>query len=196
MQVHRVYADLETTGLDPEYHSIIEVGAVSLDAKGNEVSSYQSLCNPGDWAMKNSQPEAFEVNGIDPDEVRAARPIEDVAREFLAYLNNGATLHAFPVSFERGFLERAPWSLEVARWGDCIQEAARTVLGAAGVLRYIRGRPKRPKLSEAAAFFNIKQSRAHRALEDARTTAQVHVALMAPPDPVMDEVQKLTEDGM
>ena len=198
MQVARVYLDVETTGLDPAYHSVIEVGAVAVDAEGHEIGHYQSLCNPGDWAMKNSEPKAFEVNRIDPDEVRAARPITSVAGEFLAWLDKRAVLHAFPVVFEDGFLKLDPWNILEKLWGECVQEAARSIMSSAGALPYKFGKPKLPKLSEAATFFKVEPERLHRALADARTTALVYEVILRQRtlDPSGDEVEKIMKDGL
>lgn len=38
-----VWIDLETTGLDPDVHSIIEVAAIITDNKYNQVDSYESV---------------------------------------------------------------------------------------------------------------------------------------------------------
>lgn len=172
MQVHRVYLDIETTGLDSERHGIIEVGAVAVDSNGVEVGSYQSLCNPGDEALRNASPEALEVNGIDPDAVRKAPLTEQVSREVYAWLDLYATLHAFPVAFERAFLRVKPWFFPDTRWDECVQEAAQDAMATAGA-------PKWPRLAEAARFFNIEIVRAHRALDDARTTAKIHAEILA-----------------
>ena len=38
--------DIETTGLDPMFDSIIELGAIKFE-NGNQISQFQSLVNPG-----------------------------------------------------------------------------------------------------------------------------------------------------
>jgi len=198
VQVARVYCDLETSGLDPVYHSVVEVGAIAVDPGGLEVGEFQSLAFPGDWAMQNSDPNAFDISGIDPAEVRNARPIDQVALEFREWIRKYGRLHAYPLEFERGFLGRAPWSVPVMLWGDCIMEAAKSVMAAAGALPLRFGKPKRPKLSEAAVFFGVKAERFHRALDDARTTARIHLAILARRDETAaaDEVRHLMEDGL
>lgn len=196
-QITRIYCDLETTGLDPEHHSVIEIGAVSVDADGRETGSYQSLCNPGDQAMRNSEPKAFEVNGIDPKEVMRAPPIEEVAGKFRDWLDKKALIYAFPVAFESSFLVKKPWTLEVGRWGVCVMAAVRSIMGDAGALPIRYGKYKRPKLIEAAAFFSVTVERSHRALDDARTTAKVHAEVLTyQQDPFLDEAEKLMKEGM
>ncbi len=173
-----IYCDLETTGLDPEYHAIVEVGAVAMDERGIEISSFQSLCNPGEDAMRNSNPEAFEVSGIDPADVRKAEPIVMVAHKFAFWCAEYGQLHAFPNVFERGFLRKEPWTIaDDERWGECVQAAAQEVMGKAGVLPFRFGKPKFPRLEEAARFFGISSPRFHRALDDARVTGKIHCAI-------------------
>ncbi len=196
-QIARTFIDLETTGLDPEHHSVIEIGAVAVDVDDQEIDSYQSLCNPGEWAMRNSEPKAFEVNGIDPKNVISARPIEVVSGEFLKWLDKRALIYAFPVSFESSFLVKKPWRIDQGRWAPCVMAAVRSIMGAAGALPLMYGKPKRPKLTEAAAFFSVTVDRSHRALDDARTTARVHAEVLRyQQDPLLDEVEKLMKDGM
>ncbi len=195
-KVARVYLDLETTGLDPERHSVIEVGAFAVDTAGDEVSNFQAICNPGELAMRNSEPKAFKVNGIDPQDVLRAPPIEVVAECFMDWLDKSAELYAFPVAFESRFLVKKPWSIDKGRWAPCVMAAVRSIMGAAGALQMIHGKPKRPKLVEAAAFFGVTVERSHRALDDARTTAKIHKeVLVYQQDPLMDEAEKL-KDGM
>lgn len=198
MQVARVYLDLETTGLDPKYHSVIEVGAVAVNPQGGELASYESLANPGEWAMKNSEPKAFEVSKISPDDVRAARPIAEVAAEFCAWLREHmGSLHAFPVVFEKSFLSPAPWKVELG-WGECIQEAARDIMAQNKALPVRYGKPKLPRLTEAAEFFGVPVRRSHRALDDAKTTARVHTEIIdhRAIEPIVDEARHLIQDGM
>lgn len=198
-QVDAVYLDTETTGLDPAHHSVIEVGAVLLGPSGVELASYQSLANPGEWAMKNSEPRAFEVSGIDPADVRAARPIEEVAREFREWLSaHAGTIYAYPLAFDQKFLLVPPWSVQAPTWGKCVMLAAQDIMGKAGVLPLKYGRPKFPKLSEAAAFFHVSSPRFHRALDDARTAGKIHRAIvdLTVEEAASYEAENLMEGGM
>lgn len=171
------FCDLETTGLDAQYHAVIEIGAVAMDALGTEVSSFQSLCNPGEDAMRNSDPRAFEISGIDPDDVRRAEPIQIVATKFGFWCADYGLLHAFPNVFEKDFLRKDPWAIGADRWGECVQTAAQEVMAKAGVLPMRYGKPKFPRLSEAAQFFGITSPRFHRALDDARATGKIQHAI-------------------
>jgi DNA polymerase III epsilon subunit-like protein len=198
MQVARVYLDVETTGLDRQYHSVIEVGGVAVSRDGAELACFGSLVNPGDWAMRNSEPRAFEVNEIDPKEVRAARPIHLVAVDFSKWLcDHLGVLHAFAVEFDQGFLSVDPWKVG-HRWGECIQQASRNIMARHGALPIRYGKPKLPRLTEAAEFFGVTVVRSHRALDDARTTARLHTEILRRRElePIVDEADHLIQEGM
>jgi DNA polymerase III epsilon subunit-like protein len=77
--------------------------------------------------------------------------------------------------------------------------AAMRVIGAAGALRRrTTGDFKWPTLDEAASFFGVSRVACHRALDDARTAARVHRALLLreEEESLSDEVRLLMEDGL
>lgn len=173
----RVYIDLETTGTDPGRHAIVEVAAVAFRG-GQELDSYTSLVNPGEAALAAADPRALDVNQIELAQIRSAPPTDRIANELHGFLHrHNAVLYAFPVSFESSFLAKAPWSLN--NWGECIMQAVQEAMASEGALPLINGKPKRPRLGEAAAFFGVTGcGPAHRSLSDARKLARVHHELM------------------
>lgn len=189
----KIYVDLETTGVDPDRHAIIEIGAVVF-VDGKEIASFSELVNPGEEALAAADPRAIDVNQIDLAQVRAARPTLEVASAFRVFLEmHRGLLYAFPVDFESSFLKKAPWSL--SSWGDCVMKAVRDMMAAEGALPMINGAPKRPRLGEAAAFFGVTGcGPAHRSLSDARKTGRVHQELLSRQS-VEDEAASMM-DGM
>lgn len=59
-----IVLDIETTGLDPEKHSIIEVGAIDYS---NPMNIFNEKCQI--WPGAEIDPEALSVNGFNVDEV-------------------------------------------------------------------------------------------------------------------------------
>lgn len=170
----RVYVDLETTGIDPEKHAIIEVGAAVFEG-GLEVAAFEELVNPGEAALEAASRRAMDVNKIDLVQVRAARPTVVVAEALRDFLKrHPGVLYAFPVEFESSFLRKPPWNL--TSWGDCVMKAVREMMIAENALALgFDGKPRRPKLGEAAAFFGVTGcGPAHRSLSDARKTGRIH----------------------
>lgn len=176
-----VELDVETTGKKSPRAHIIEVAAVVLDERYNELAHFESLANPGDEAMQYADPEALRVNRITPEMVRQAPPSEIVARDLNLFLDQfwGATFHAFNNEFDQWFLEKDPWTIRPRRWGECVMNAAMEIMARAQVLR-IRddGKPKWPRLTEAAAFFKVPYGDGHRALHDCRVAGKVHAEIL------------------
>ena len=60
-----IVLDIETTGLDPRRHSIIEVGAIDFDCPGNY---FKERCQIWDGAEIDFK--ALDINGLTFDEIR------------------------------------------------------------------------------------------------------------------------------
>jgi DNA polymerase III epsilon subunit-like protein len=131
------------------------------------------------------------VNGLSAEQIRqSGRPEAAAAVELDRFLSRfwGATLHAYNVEFDRWFLEREPWKIPVASWGECVMAAAKGAMDLG----------KNPRLATAARYFGVGPSGAHRALADARTAARVHQAILdrRAKEESDDEVKHLMEDGL
>ena len=93
-----VVIDLETTGLDPEYESIIEIAAMRVN--GNAVvDSLSSLINPG------YEIDEFitDLTGITNEMLASAPPIEDYLPEFLEFIKD-SVLVGHNVNFDINFI--------------------------------------------------------------------------------------------
>lgn len=177
------FVDVETTGLDPALHHVVEVAACVFNRDGDEEDRFQTLVNPGADALRSADPKAMVVNGITGEALSGAPPPEAAAavlRHFL--VSNGwpaATLvHSFNSEFDCGFLSRSPWGLADG-WGECVMKAAVEVMARMGAIRLVNGQPRRVRLEEAARFFGVEAVGAHRALPDARMAANVHLSVLS-----------------
>ncbi|MDZ7797345.1 MAG: hypothetical protein U5N56_10030 [Candidatus Marinimicrobia bacterium] len=56
---------METTGLQPGYHEMIDIGLVITDVRGNIIDSLFLLIQPAH--PERLQPGAYEVNAFDAD---------------------------------------------------------------------------------------------------------------------------------
>lgn len=176
-----IFPDVETTGKKTPQARIIEVAAVVLNEKFEEIDSFSSLSNPGFDAMLEADPEAMSINGISPEEVAAAPAADDVARLFEAFLDKhwGGFLFAYNRDFDMWFLEQRPWNIARNRWGECVMLAAMDAMVKAGKAELRRdGTPKWPSLAKAAVHFKVTQGAAHRALVDARTAGAIYARIM------------------
>lgn len=90
--------DLETTGLDPWKHEILEVGAIKF-RDGREVDRFHSYVLP-----KKAIPyEATRVNGITLETVLGAPPISKIQDSFTKFVSDD-TIVGFNVQFDKLFI--------------------------------------------------------------------------------------------
>src|SRR5687768_11548163 len=97
----RVYVaiDLETTGLDPNRDTIIEIGAVCFQAE-RVLDRFVSFVNPQRKIPLRIQ----QITGIRNSDVANAPTLAQVAPELLAFVHsNVAAVVAHNASFDLGF---------------------------------------------------------------------------------------------
>jgi len=175
-----IFIDIETNGLDPERHSVVEVAVVVVGAGDRIVQEFSSLADPGPTALMATEPEALRVNGLTIEEIQAAPPAVEVARKLKECLDGykDYPIHAYHRNFDEDFLRRPPWEVK-GLWGECVMEAAAKVMEYAGALRSRRhGKPKYPTLTEAAHYFGVAVEGLHRGLLDAKLLHRVYSALL------------------
>lgn len=103
--------DLETTGLDPEHHSVIEVGYVLWSAKARTLIEAYSTLLPAAEDGSGSE----KVNGIPRDFVAVESEVGDpeVAWALVdAAAGRADVIVAHSAKFDRGFVEALPRQFE------------------------------------------------------------------------------------
>lgn len=97
--------DLETTGLDPKKHEIIEFGAYIFYTDGYKIpDTYTFKIKPRH--IENADPAALQINGYNEEEWKDAISLE----EFKTWVKGklpGFTFCSFPLLFDYGFMEAA-----------------------------------------------------------------------------------------
>jgi DNA polymerase III epsilon subunit family exonuclease len=161
-----VVVDVETTGLRPGQARICEIGAVRVEALA-PAGAFETLVDPG----VPLPPLVSSLTGIaDADLVSAPGPAVAV-RRFLDFAGE-AVLVAHNARFDVGFLDR-----EVERLTG--RRMAAPVIDTVGLARrLLAGRVPRASLASLSYFFGTSVEPCHRALPDARATAEILVALV------------------
>ncbi len=159
----RVYValDLETTGLDPKRDQIIEIGAIRF--QGNRIlDQFVTFVNPGRAIPLRIQ----QLTGIRASDVAKAPSLTEVAPELLAFVGaDVAAVVAHNAGFDMGFLRAG---------GINFQRPALDTFELATILL---PRASSYSLGELCRQLSIALEEAHRALDDARATAQLFMHL-------------------
>ena len=162
-----VVVDLETTGLRPGRSAICEIGAVRVEAL-LPAGTFQTLVDPG----VPVPPAISGITGLEDRDLRGAPKPATAVRSFLAFAGEDAVIVAHNARFDLAFLDREVEALTGRR-------LAGPVVDTVGLARrLLAGRVPRVGLASLAHFFGTSTRPCHRALPDARATAEILVALV------------------
>ena len=156
-----VVFDLETTGFSPIKDKIIEIGAVKVE-NGVITDNYSTFVNPG-------VPIPFEITqltSITDQMVMDSPDIDTILPEFLSFVGD-AVLVAHNASFDVGFVEQN------CRYQGITPDF--TSVDTVALARILLPTLSKFKLNVVAKALNISQEHHHRAVDDARVTAEIYV---------------------
>jgi DNA polymerase III epsilon subunit-like protein len=93
----KAFVDVETTGLDPQTHEMIEFAVVYED---NKTVSFKIQPR----RMDKASPEALKINGYTPEKWQEALPLDRAASQIANALQN-CILVGHNVKFDMGFIQ-------------------------------------------------------------------------------------------
>ncbi|MFV0364163.1 MAG: PolC-type DNA polymerase III [Suipraeoptans sp.] len=177
-----VVFDIETTGFSAISDKIIEIGAVKV-VGGEIVDNFSSFVNP-------RVPIPFKITqltSITDQMVMSAESIEEVLPKFLNFVGDAA-LVAHNAGFDVGFIEQNMRYQEI--------EGQFTVLDTIALARILLPTLSRFKLNTVAKALNISLENHHRAVDDAKATAEIFVKFISMlKDSGIDTLSKLNTYG-
>ncbi|MBX4269399.1 PolC-type DNA polymerase III [Clostridium estertheticum] len=154
-----VVFDLETTGLSSENDKIIEIGALKIE-NGKIVDRFSEFVNPGiDIPYK-----IIELTGITNDNVSDAASIGDVLPKFLEFTKD-SVLVAHNSDFDASFIKK-----NSQRLGLKFENA---IMDTIPLAKYLLKDLKTFKLNTVAKYLGITLENHHRAVDDAKATADI-----------------------
>ena len=164
-----VSIDLETTGLLYKEDGIIELAAVRF-RDGKEEACFHTYINPG-----REIPERItELTGISQEQVKDAPAFPDICQEVLGFIGEDV-LMAHHISFDYAFLKRAVVNYAPSGW---VKEHGfeRKGIDTLKIARAFLPALESRSLGALCKHYGISLD-AHRALEDARATANLYLKL-------------------
>ena len=162
--------DVETTGLEPARHHIIQLAVIITDAHGGELDAWATDVRPARWPWMRVGP--HRVHGISRRRVGRAPSTAAVIDEFLRR-TEGLAVVAHNLAFDLGFLQAEARSVgreipDGPHW--CTLTLSRSL---------DRGFTRSHKLSDLCLRYGVSLDRPHDALEDARAAAAIIPGLLA-----------------
>jgi DNA polymerase III epsilon subunit family exonuclease len=176
--------DTETTGLQKECGSIIEIGAVKFNADGILGEPFDALLKPPVCIP----PFVEKLTGITNQSVCSCPTASEILPEFMKFLGGEKTiLVAHNANFDMGFL-----NAELGRLGmeSVKNSVVDTLKSAICLYPEFRGESEKGqyKLQNLAKRFGIEVFAAHRASDDARVCMELFKRI------VFDSENKIVEE--
>lgn len=163
--------DIETTGLSPDWDSIIEIAASKFH-KGNLVDTFTSLIKPDDFTTDESFLDDFIVNltGITDEMLSKADSTALVLSKFYSFIGN-SILVGHNVNFDINFLyDNCEHVIHKYLSNDFIDTMR--------LSRRIHKELNHHKLSDLVQYYNLSYENAHRALSDVEITSKCYICLV------------------
>ena len=154
-----VVFDIETTGLSSENDSIIEIGAVKIE-NGKIVDRFNEFVNPGiDIPYK-----IIELTGITNDTVENAASIGEILPKFLGFVKESVVV-AHNADFDASFIKKNSERLNL--------KFENAIMDTIPLAKYLLKDLKTFKLKVIAKHLGISLENHHRAVDDAKATAEI-----------------------
>ncbi|KMT23073.1 PolC-type DNA polymerase III [Clostridium cylindrosporum] len=159
-----VVFDIETTGLNKSSEEITEIGAVKVkDMK--IIDTFSALINP----LKPIPYEITNLTGITNEMVKDKDTIKEVMPRFLDFIGDCPVV-AHNAKFDTGFIKE-----------KCSRESLEfnsTIIDTLTLSRWLVKGIKKYKLNILAQHFNVQLENHHRAVDDAKATAEIFIKLI------------------
>ena len=161
-----VVVDLETTGLEPRLDKIIEIAAVKV-VNGKIIDEWNTLVNPGMFIPQITT----DITGITTEMVKDSPAFIDVIDDYLAFMGTDSIFVAHNVDFDHAFLN------------EHLKAHNRKLMPNPYLCTFKLAKRVHPNLSRyglgfLAESFGVELPQAHRALHDARATAELFVKFL------------------
>lgn len=152
--------DIETTGLDPMYDEIIEIGAIKIE-DGKEIETFSTLIKP-EYEIDEF---ITELTGITNEMLMNAPKINEVLPKFMDFIK-GSVILGHNVNFDINFI-----------YDNLINEDMYPItndfVDTLRLSRKLLPELKHHRLSDLANYYNIDTTGNHRSLTDVRITIEI-----------------------
>ncbi len=156
-----VIFDIETTGLSNTQDKIIEIGAVKITS-GQIVDTYSTFVNP-EIPLPDK---IIKLTNITDDMLKDSFTIDKILPEFLNFIGD-SVLVAHNANFDVGFIRTNALNNQI--------KITNTVLDTLELSRTLFPDLSKHKLNVIAEYLGISLENHHRAVDDAKATAEIFI---------------------
>ena len=179
MKKHNLaFVDVETTGLDPEKHEIIELALVLVRQKGDKGNEFEVI---EEFEIKikpefigRADPQALKVNGYDPSQWIFASTLAEAMKVF-GEKTKDAIFVAHNMTFDYAFIDKAFKQTSVPN--EMFYAKLDTISMAYAKL-HNNPMVEKFRLQKLCEYFGVENAKAHTALSDTRALFEVYKHLM------------------
>lgn len=161
--------DTETTGLHPHLgDAIIEIAAMQIDQKGQELGQFQRFIQSG----IPSHPETIPIHGLtDQFIAKHGQPLEQVIPAFVEFIGDKALVGHNIRGFDMKFINRHLIEIGLAPLEN-------ELIDTLDLARQKIPQLERHSLGALATHYGIDYSKAHRAMEDVKINVEIFLKLL------------------
>jgi len=163
-----VFVDVETTGLSPDIHEVIEIACLVASGRDfKELNCYEAKIKP--QHLERAQAEALRINGYSPEKWKEVVSGEEAFLKVANIAPNGV-LAGWNVSFDWEFLEHNFDRLKIIPKFDYHKIDLPSMVYPE---LFKMGNITSLSLRAVAPLFEIKLGSIHSAMEDVRATYEI-----------------------
>ncbi|OGY80023.1 MAG: hypothetical protein A3B74_05200 [Candidatus Kerfeldbacteria bacterium RIFCSPHIGHO2_02_FULL_42_14] len=167
-----VFFDIETTGIIPEQHEIIELAYVVADQHTLRILKEKSL-QVQVKHLETADPFALSIIQYEKRDWSDAMPLRQALAQFLEDANDGLLIGQ-NISFDWAFLRRA---LSSEGLEDTLHYHRLDIMSMAFLVLHDVPELKKFSLKELTTYFHVPLNKEHEALSDAHATLAVYKKL-------------------
>ena len=154
-----VVFDIETTGFSSKNDKIIEIGAVKIK-NGEIIGNFSRIINPNmEIPIKIT-----ELTGITDEMVKNEETIDSVLPKFMEFIKDSVVV-AHNASFDTSFIKKNCYDLSL--------KFKNPIMDTVPLARFLYPELKKVKLNIVAKHLGISLENHHRAVDDAKATADI-----------------------
>ena len=168
-----IFFDIETTGLNKDKHTIIEIAIVKTNWRGDLINEWHTKIKPTKKDLDRASPKALEINHFSVDEWEEAPLLSEVSQQIETRLQGGLlvgqNIGMFDIPFVQAVLERERDGVRISRRYLDTMSLAIEHLMPCGL--------KSVSLKNIRKALNIDTGKAHTALADTLACVEVYKKL-------------------